>query len=106
MSVAVFRASFWSHTNFLFRDNAWLRYDFHDLGAVLATEPTLLNRLCFIRYVRSAFHIIGAYSAKMDMSTPALWCEFDAFGQSYVPLIRSSTFSEIVFEPLWLPYQW
>ena len=42
------------------------------LGTVLATEPTLLNRLCFIGYLCSAFYIIGAHSAKIDMFTPAL----------------------------------
>ena len=84
---------------FLFRDNGSVMI-FTILGTVLATEPALLNRLCFIGYLCSAFHIIGAYSAKMDMSTSALWCEFDAFCRSYVPLVRSSTFSDIVFEPL------
>ena len=72
------------------------------LGTVLAIEPALLNRLCFIGYLCSAFHIIGAYSAKMaakmDMSTPALWREFDAFCRSYVLLVRSSTFSDMLFE--------
>ena len=68
------------------------------LGAVLATEPALLNRLCFVGYLCSAFYIISAYSAKIDMSTPALWREFDAFGRGYVPLVRSSTFSDMVFE--------
>ena len=72
---------------------------------ILATELVLLNRLCFIGYLCCAFHITDAYSAKMDMSTPALWCEFDAFCRSYVPLHRSSTFSNMVFERLWLPCQ-
>ena len=58
------------------------------LGTVLATEPALLNRLCFVGYLCSAFHIIDAYSAKMDMSTPALWREFDAFCRSYVPRVN------------------
>ena len=34
------------------------------LGTVLATEPALLNRLCFVGYLCSAFYIIGAYSAR------------------------------------------
>ena len=70
------------------------------LGTVLATEPALLNRLCFVGYLCSTFYIIDAYSAKIDMSMPALWHEFDAFGRSYVPLIRSSMFSDMVFEHL------
>ena len=59
------------------------------IGTVLATK---LNRLCFVGYLCSVFYIIDAYSAKIDMFTPALWREFDAFGRSYVPLVRSSTF--------------
>ena len=70
------------------------------IGTVLATEPVLLNRLCFVGYLCSTFYIIGAYSAKIDMLMPALWREFDAFGRSYVPLVRSSTFSDMVFECL------
>ena len=70
------------------------------LRTVLTTEPALLNRLCFIGYLCTTFHIIGAYSAKIDMFTSALWREFDAFGRSYVPLVRSSTFSDMVFERL------
>ena len=72
------------------------------IGTVLATEPALLNGLCFVGYLCSTFYniIIGAYSAKIDMFTPALWREFDAFGRSYVPLVRSSTFSDMVFERL------
>ena len=70
------------------------------IGTVLATEPALLNRLCFVGYLCSTFFIIGAYSARIDMFTPALWREFDAFGRSYVPLVRSSTFSDMVFERL------
>ena len=50
------------------------------IGTVLATEPALLNRLCFVGDLCSTFYIIGAYSAKIDMFTPALWREFDAFG--------------------------
>ena len=74
------------------------------LGTVLATEPVpaLLNRLCFVGYLCSTFYIIGAYSAKIDMFTPALWREFDAFGRSYVSLVRSSTFSNMVFERLYI----
>ena len=75
------------------------------LGTVLATEPALLNQRCFIGYLCSAFHIIGAYSAKVDVFTPALRCEFDAFFRSYVPRVRSSTFSDMVFEQHWLPCQ-
>ena len=37
------------------------------IGTVLATEPALLNRQCFVGYLCSAFHIIGAYSAKIDI---------------------------------------
>ena len=55
--------------------------------SVLATEPALPNWLCFIGYLCSAFHIIEAFSAKMDMFTPAFWCEFDAFCRSYVSLV-------------------
>ena len=39
------------------------------------------------------------------MSMPALWCEFDALCRCYVTLVRSSTFSDMVFERLWLPCQ-
>ena len=90
--AAVVSASFWSDTNF-FCFTIMAPF----LGTVLATEPALLNWLCFIGYLCSALHIIGAYSAKMDMTTPALWCKFDALCRSYVPLVRSSTFSDIVF---------
>ena len=75
------------------------------LRTIFTTEPALLNRLCFIGYICSVFHIIDAYSAKIDMSMPALWREFDAFCRSYVTLVRSSTFSDMVFERLWLPCQ-
>ena len=51
-------------------------------------------------FLRSTFYIIGAYSAKIDMFTPGLWHEFDAFGRSFVPLVRSSAFSDMVFERL------
>ena len=70
------------------------------IGTVLATEPARLNRLCLVGYLCSTFYIIGAYSAKIDMFTPALWRQFDAFGRSYVPLVRSSKFSDMVFECL------
>ena len=58
---------------------------FTNIGTVLATEPALLNRLCFlVIYAVATFYIIGAYSAKIDMFTPALWREFNAFGRSYI----------------------
>ena len=50
------------------------------------------SALLGFRNLRSAFHIIGAYSAKVDMSIPALWCKFDVFCRYYMPLVRSSTF--------------
>ena len=84
---------------FLLRDNG-SNIIFMILETVLAAEPALLNRLCFIGYLCSAFHIIGEYSAKIDMFTPALWRKFNAFCLSYVPLVRSSTFSDVVFERL------
>ena len=77
-----------------------------DIGSVtifrtiFAAEPALLNRLCFIGYLCSVFHIIDAYSAKIDMSMPALWREFYAFCRSHMTLVRSSTFSDMVFERL------
>ena len=64
---------------FLLRDIV-LGMIFTIIGTVLATEPALLNRLCFVGYLSSAFYIIGGYSAKIDMFTPALWREFVAFG--------------------------
>ena len=93
VSVLVFGAT----PIFLLRDIGSVTI-FTILGTILATEPVLLNRLCFTGYLCSAFHIIGAYSAKVDMSTPALWHEFDAFCRSYVPLIT-------VFERHWLSCQ-
>ena len=69
------------------------------LRTIFATEPALLNRLCFIGYLCSVFHIIDAYSAKIDMSMPALWREFDAFCRSYVTLVRSSAFSDYWCQP-------
>ena len=37
------------------------------IGTVLATEPALLNWLCFVGYLCSTFYIIDAYSAKIDI---------------------------------------
>ena len=95
LSVLVFGAT----PTFLLRDIGSVTI-FTILRTIFATEPALLNRLCFIGYLCSVFHIIGAYSAKIDMSMPALWREFDAFCRSYVTLVRSSTFSDMVFERL------
>ena len=97
LSVLVFGAT----PIFLLRDIGSVTI-FTILETILATEPVLLNQPCFIGYLCSAFHIIGAYSAKMVMFTPALWREFDAFCRSNVPLVRSSTFSDTVFERHWL----
>ena len=100
LSVLVFGAT----PMFLLRDIGSVTI-FTILRTIFATEPALLNRLCFIGYLCSVFHIIDANLAKIDMSMPALWREFDAFCQSYVTLVRSSTFSDMVFERLWLPCQ-
>ena len=100
LSVLVFGAT----PIFLLRDIGSFTI-FTILRTIFATEPALLNRLCFIGYLCSVFHIIDAYSAKIDMSMLALWGEFDAFCRSYVTLVRSSTFSDMVFERLWLPCQ-
>ena len=100
LSVLVFGATI----IFLLRDIGSVTI-FTILRTIFATEPALLNWLCFIGYLCSVFHIIDAYSAKIDLSMPALWREFDAFCRSYVTLVRSSTFSDMVFERLWLPCQ-
>ena len=95
LSVLVFGAT----PIFLLRDIGSVTI-FTIFRTIFAAEPALLNRLCFIGYLCSVFHIIDAYSAKIDMSMPALWREFDAFCRSYMTLVRSSTFSDMVFERL------
>ena len=63
LSVLVFGAT----PIFLLRDIGSVTI-FTILRTIFGTEPALLNRLCFIGYLCSVFHIIDAYSAKIDMS--------------------------------------
>ena len=64
LSVLVFGAT----PIFLLRDIGTVTI-FTILRTILATEPALYTyRLCFIGYLCSVFHIIDAYSAKVDMA--------------------------------------
>ena len=65
-------------------------------------NPSFGPKLCAPRPINA---FLGAYSAKMDVSTSDFWRESVTFVRSDVPLVQSMMFLDIMFMRLWLPCQ-